>query len=624
MASFKEVAPDLFRWTDVCNVYALKAGRRAILFDLGDGSALDHLGEIGVDGVDWVLFTHHHREQCAGGERLAGRGIKVGASATERPFFENPGSFRKLKPSLSDSFAVHGASYVRPPLAPIKVDRAFAKMDDFAWGGREIWCALTPGNSPGHMSYLWKTPAGWVAVGGDVMTAGGKLHTWFDVEWDYGFGAGLYALGNSAALLAGFDPALLLPAHGPVVPKAKRQLDDYVTRLRKLGDVYLRGWEVYKFAGCDQDPVSRPTDVPHVWRVTPHLYKFRGYDYWPNFTILIADSGRGLIVDCGLFEIPFLDKAIDGMQKRLGLKGIDAIFVTHMHGDHLLQAPHLVESRGVKLWTADFLADTFARPEAYDMCAMIESYGAKTGKGTAIDRVAFDRLFRDGESFEWEGYQFAVDWMPGQTKYHACLHGTIDGRRVAFTGDNLFGSPSDPKQFGNEAVCARNGCILEEGYLYAADYLHGLNPDLIIGGHSWVIDKPAPLIERYRVRALALRDAFRELSAEEDYRLMFDPYWVRIHPYRTVVKAGETAEARLWVRNFFPRSEKFHLKVRTTPGFTCEPAALSIELPEGGSGWLPLKFKGIKASPQIGVAAFDVTVAGKRYGEWFDALVQVG
>jgi len=57
-------------------------------------------------------------------------------------------------PKLSDAFTVHGASYVRPPIQPIKVDLAFEKMDSFQWHGRETWCTVTAGNSPGHRSWL--------------------------------------------------------------------------------------------------------------------------------------------------------------------------------------------------------------------------------------------------------------------------------------------------------------------------------------------------------------------------------------------------------------------------------------------------------------------------------------
>src|SRR4029453_4171524 len=61
---------DFFVWTDTCNVYVLREGETALLIDLGDGSVLDHLSQIGVKNVEWVLFTHHHREQSQGASRL--------------------------------------------------------------------------------------------------------------------------------------------------------------------------------------------------------------------------------------------------------------------------------------------------------------------------------------------------------------------------------------------------------------------------------------------------------------------------------------------------------------------------------------------------------------------------
>ena len=61
-----------------------------------------------------------------------------------------------------------------------------------------------------------------------------------------------------------------------------------------------------------------------------------------------------------------------------------------------------------------------------------------------------------------------VDWMPGQTEFALCLHGMIDGRKVAFTGDNIFGDPDNPQQTGHEAMVAHNSAILEEGYIYGA------------------------------------------------------------------------------------------------------------------------------------------------------------
>lgn len=283
-------APDLFRHAGACNAYALRDEDAALLIDLGDGSILDELAAIGVRRVEWVLFTHHHREQCQGAHRLA----------AERALFESPLSFRKWSPRLGDAFTVHGASYVRPPAAPVRVTRSIARMDTFAWRGREVVCVQTPGNSPGHTAYLLRDAVGrWVGFSSDMMLDGGKFHTWYDSEWDYGFAKGLYELGNSAAQLAGYDPDVLYPAHGPVIRDCRRQLDGYVARLRHLAGLCLRGYDLFRFAGADQDRVSTPTAVPFLWRLTPRLYKFRGPDYWVNFAMLLADDGHALVIDCG-------------------------------------------------------------------------------------------------------------------------------------------------------------------------------------------------------------------------------------------------------------------------------------------------------------------------------------
>jgi glyoxylase-like metal-dependent hydrolase (beta-lactamase superfamily II) len=619
MPRFEPVATDIFRWSDTCNSYVIRRGDRAVLIDLGDGSVLDGLGEIGVRQVDWVLFTHHHREQCQGAHRLAGRGIRTACSAGERSFFESPASFRKMRPTLNDPHTVYGASYVRPPILPLKIDRTFARMDDFRWEGVEVVCVHTGGNSPGHISYILRDGDHWVAFSGDVMLDGATMHTWFDTEWDYGFAKGLYELGNSAGLLAGYDPLTLLPSHGPVIADGRNQLNNYIEKLRRLGELYGRGYDIQRFAGCDQDRVSRPTVVPHVWQVSAHLFKFRGPGYWPNLHLILSDNGQALLVDCGLFDVAFLDTAIARMKERLGLKTIDAVFVTHMHGDHALNAEHIRKKYGAQLWTMLGVADKFERPWDHDLAALLPMYSKEHGP------LKFDRVIEDGALITWQNYTFAVDWMPGQTPYHACLHGEIDGKRVAFTGDNLCGVSSDPRQGGNEAVVARNGGALEDGYLYAAQFLHGIAPDLILGGHCWAIAEPAALIDRLRLRSEALRAAFAALSAEDDYRYGFDPYWVRAKPYRVVVMAGGDAPFEVLLRNFRDLPQTYRVRIRTPSGIQAEPTVLERRLETQGIVSVPVRLKAsAETKAGLHLVSLDITRDGKRHGELFDFIVWIG
>ena len=614
-----QVAKDIYLFPDICNVYVIKSGELGLLIDLGTGDVLDHLKEIGINKIEWVLFTHHHREQTQGYPRLKNTGAKVAVPEVEKALFETPLNFRKMAPALSDAFTVHGASYVRPAITPIKADKTFAKMDDFTWQGIELWCIETAGNSPGSLSYITKKEGEWIAFTGDVMLQGSKLHTWFDTEWDYGFSKGIYALYNSLGQLEGYPLKKMLPSHGPIIENPLPQLQALRNTLREFNKLYLRGWEVSTFAGADQDRVSQPTTVPHVWQVTKHLFKFRGPEFWPNFHMILADNGHALIVDCGLFKKEFLDKSIALMKERLGLKQIDVVLVTHMHGDHCLEAPHLRDMHGAKIWTMNRVVAPVSRPLHFDYCAQVNTYG----KG--IDSIAFDKVFQEGDTFTWEGFKLTVDWMPGQTEFALCLHGIIDGKKVAFTGDNIFGSSSDPSQNGHEAVVARNSCILEEGYIYAAKYLKKLQPDLLLGGHSWAMAEPAKLIDRYLEDALKLKEYFEKLSFEKDYRWMYDPYWVRMEPYRVVLGKNNAAEARLMMRNFDAVPISMKVEIVLPEGFKAEPAIISTMVAGESTTSIPIQISCTKETVKgLHLAALDITRKGKRAGQLFDFILWVG
>ncbi|MFL5926298.1 MAG: MBL fold metallo-hydrolase [Gaiellaceae bacterium] len=66
----------MHRFVDTCAVYVLTSGNRALLVDFGAGEVLERLDELGVDGIDWVLHTHHHRDQCQG-DRLLPQSVSI-------------------------------------------------------------------------------------------------------------------------------------------------------------------------------------------------------------------------------------------------------------------------------------------------------------------------------------------------------------------------------------------------------------------------------------------------------------------------------------------------------------------------------------------------------------------
>ncbi len=609
----------LFVWTDTCNAYLLREGEAGLMIDLGDGSGLDHLREVGVRQVEWVLFTHHHREQCQGFAKLRGGTTRIAGPAAERALFEHPTDFRKMQVRLGDPFTIHGSSYVRPPIQPIPLDRAFQSGDILTWRGHDLQCLETPGNSPGSLSYLLDSGAGGLAFSGDLMLAGARLHTWFDTEWDYGFAAGLRAQQQSVARLLERQPAWLLPSHGPVLRRPETRLREFKDKLGRLEKLYVRGYGAEAASAAYQDKVSQPTVISNLWQVSPHLFKFKRPNFWPNFGLILADSGHALVVDCGLLDESFLDAALAGLTRSFGLKAIDAVIITHMHGDHFLEAPHLRETWGAPVWGLDRMAAACEHPEQFDYAAPVQAYGKK-----GLTGLRFDRLFKPGESFVWEGERLTVDWMPGQTEFALCLHGRIDGRKVAFTGDNLFGDPDDPTQTGHEAMVAHNSAILEEGYILAGEYLKRLRPDLLVGGHSFVMDHPGQLIERYRRWAYAMREAFRSVAGPEDYRYWFDPFWVRAEPYRVTLRPGETRQISLHLRNFNRARQRHRIEIHTPAGLRAEPAVLEGRLAGASRAALPFRLSALPGTAAaVHIVAFDVTLDGRRYGERFDLITEV-
>lgn len=607
--------PDLFTWTDTCNVHVLRDGDAGLLIDLGDGSVLEHLGEIGVKRVEWVLFTGHHRELLQGVGRLDRTTTQVAAPKEEQAFFETPNQFRKWHPRNPDKYTVHGASYVRPPQSAVKVDRWLAADETFEWRGRTLRCLSTPGHSPGGMSYVLQAGDKTCVFFGGLMHDGAKLTNWFDTEWDYGFAKGIDTLMASVMQVAAMGPQLALSAQGPVIRNATEQLKTYHARLTRFRADYVRGYNVG--AKREAHPAMKPTAVQYVVQVTPHLYMFGPEMAGKNFAIIIADSGHGLLLDCGLFSRPVLERIIGDMKAHLGLKQIDACWISHSHGDHFTLFPALQE-HGVKFWTMDTIADKCENPRAYDYPAMIASYGA------GFEAAKIDRILKAGDVIEWEGYKLHIDWMPGQTEFGNALWLELDGKRIVFTGDNIFGDPSDPAQRGNECVVARNSAITEEGYLVAAQYLRKLKPDIIMGAHGWLMTEPAAFIDRYHDWALRLIGHYKELLPDENYEYLFDPYWVSAYPYRVDLTKAETQTVQVTVRNFRNRPQQHRVVLKLPPGITAAPAVLEGSIAAKSRQTFPVKLtiaNRASVPPGVQIAPFDITLDGKRYGELFDFIL---
>jgi hypothetical protein len=214
--------------------------------------------------------------------------------------------------------------------------------------------------------------------------------------------------------------------------------------------------------------------------------------------------------------------------------------------------------------------------------------------------------------------------MPGQTEFGNCLWLELDGERIAFTGDNLFGDPSDPAQNGHEAVVARNSAIFEEGYLLGSRYLRDLKPDIIMGAHNVLMVKPAAFLDRYHEWSKRIITRYKDILPDPSYEYQFDPFWVSAYPYRVDLQAERTQTVTITVRNFRDRPQRHHIQLELPPGITAEPALLegTVDAKSRKAFKVILNADANRVPAGLQMVPFDITLDGKRHGQLFDFLLQ--
>ena len=78
------------------------------------------------------------------------------------------------------------------------------------------------------------------------------------------------------------------------------------------------------------------------------------------------------------------------------------------------------------------------------------------------------------------------------------------------------------------------------------------------------------------------------------------------------------------VRNFRTRGQSHHIEIHTPPGLEAEPPTLEGTLAKETRQAFPIHLRASAEAPLgVQIVAFDVTLDGRRYGEWFDCMALV-
>src|SRR5688572_20551153 len=85
-----QILPNVFRFVDSCNVYAVIGPQASVIIDAGTGYWLDHIDELPQPPAA-LLLTHYFRDHAAGAVGAARAGIPVYVPEGEKAILHDPG-----------------------------------------------------------------------------------------------------------------------------------------------------------------------------------------------------------------------------------------------------------------------------------------------------------------------------------------------------------------------------------------------------------------------------------------------------------------------------------------------------------------------------------------------------
>jgi glyoxylase-like metal-dependent hydrolase (beta-lactamase superfamily II) len=524
--SLSLVVPGVWRWQSglaglhhPVSSYIWQRTDGCILIDPAADLTGAILAQHGLGLVRAILITHVQEEHVAGCANFPG--VPVHVPADDEYLCRGVEEYRKCITTWPDpwewetrgNFQGHiaGAVNERPASLPLTLGESLKPSASL---GMDCQILATPGHGKHAVTILASIAGRLLAFCGDLVYAGGTLWNWFDSEWDYGLQTGPRSLLKSAAALDQYRPALLCPAHGPVIDDPARALDTLQARLRAILEP-----PPVAFDESSVSVQSISSRAAGFRQLLPHLLQYN-VDYG-NCNVLLSDDGYALMVDDGLcYWKPLEERAahhrrvIEQLKRSLGIKRIEIVIPTHYHGDHTENIPELVAMDQTRVVALDTVAEPIHYPQRFNLASNLPWYG------TRYAHVAVDQVVPSGTKLKWREYELEIFQLAGQTYHHCGIDVRIDGRRVLFVGDSVSGaSPAcEP------VLCYNDNEPQTRGPAFAVERMLERRPDLLVCGHAMAFANPMPLLQLKQRLWKRQLDHYCQLSARPSLREFFDPF----------------------------------------------------------------------------------------------------
>ena len=547
-----KLSDHLFIYRGPVNVGIVRDGAKALLIDCGDGRVAEALGPMGVQSVDQVIFTHHHRDQACGAWRLAAKGARLGVPAAERDYFDNVAAYWANPQSRWHLYNVHPHHLMLAEAVPVGM--TYAAGDTFTWGPAALRVLSTPGHTDGSASYVVDCDGRRTVFCGDAIAAAGQVWDVHSLQkgtqtTDYhGFLGARPQLVESLGRIKAAGAAALVGSHGSIMADPAAAIDGLVAALDRCYDKYvaisaLRHYFPKLFAEYagrkDHMPIRKGKAVPGCLR------------HFGTTWMLVSKDKAAFVMDCGSAD------AVREIRKRMDageIHSVEALWVTHYHDDHVDGIPDFQKAFDCPCITDRSVAAVITDPPAWRLPC------------NSPHKARVDRATADGESWPWHEFKMTAYHFPGQTLYHAGLLVEGEGLRMFFCGDSFTMAGIDDYCAGN-----RNWLGRGVGFDRCVALIEKLKATHIFNPH---VDEAFDFTDeqcRFMRANLAERERlFGQLVPWDHANYGTDEPWVRCHPYEQQAAPGKEVTFDVVVTNHSASSRT--VACRTAPPRAWLPA----------------------------------------------------
>jgi glyoxylase-like metal-dependent hydrolase (beta-lactamase superfamily II) len=621
MKHWSEVCSGVWLYCDSCNVYAVAGPNGCLLINAGTGAAAEYLDELpcAVDRLH-LLLTHHFRDHSAGAERFKARGATIYGPYWDQQHLLDPEQhFRERQ--IWNSYDNRWDRY--SPIEPVPVDAWMMDYETRTLAGLDITVHPSQGVTNGAVTYIVTVEGRNLAFVGELIHSPGKVARLAPLQYNYNDFLGAFNVHVISSELKRMNLDVLLPSLG-------EPMDDPVAALSMLQENILRLAEIQPEVETVIPPELDDGDNDGLKEFIPgRLYLSTLSGASTNF--LISDSGKVLSLDYG-YDIasawspskhhfstrrPRLH-GLHGLERRFGIKRIDAVLLSHFHDDHVNGVPMLKRLFGTEVLAAHNFTEILEDPMRYDRpCLWPEPIGV-------------DRSLRLGEPFQWEEFTITLWPMSGHTRFASLLCIEFDDVRLAHTGDQIFFSGPSGAMHAEPGTSLRTNHVYQNGldmgcYLDTYERLRDFNPNWIATGHTEPYPVGEGFLEDIRRGAQAFDDVHAAIMPLGHNNLHFgaESRAAKLKPYR--VHQAEAVPVRFdgWVINPCAGEAVLNLRIAAPEGWSSSTQSLTVAGREQVALDLTLTPPPGSQCRRLPVA-LNLDVDGRPYGQVCEALVTIG